>query len=179
MRPSLIRYSPLRRWQCCQINDTSLSQYPQPPHNLLAQFVHRRVILVANRGIGIASQLHGRYPGMPIRCRQRSQMCRRLVILVHFLCPTASIFPHLCPQKEMLHRRFDHVEAIEHLIDIFRANVLLRAQSLCFGRRDCSGIASNLKNKLRSARSGRLTTSSMLFKITGRLASNKTSSPFV
>jgi hypothetical protein len=35
-------------------------------------------------------------------------------------------FSHLGPNKKMPHRRFEHVQAIEHLIDVFRANVLLR-----------------------------------------------------
>ena len=47
---------------------------------------------------------------MPIRCYQRSKSRGLPVILLHFLSPTASIFPHLCPQKEMLHRRFDHAK---------------------------------------------------------------------
>ena len=30
------------------------------------------------------------------------------------------------PYKKMPHRRFEHVQAIKHPIDVFRANVLLR-----------------------------------------------------
>jgi hypothetical protein len=38
----------------------------------------------------------------------------------------AGVFPHLSPHVEMPHRHLDHVKAIEHLIDILRADVLLR-----------------------------------------------------
>ena len=37
----------------------------------------------------------------------------------------AGVFPHLCPQKEMSRRRLDHIKAIEHLIAIYQANMLL------------------------------------------------------
>ena len=33
---------------------------------------------------------------------------------------------HLSPQVEMPHRHLDHVQAVKHLIDVFRADVLLR-----------------------------------------------------
>ena len=64
---------------------------------------------------------------MPIRCYQRSKGRGLPVILVHFLSPTASIFPHLCPQKEMLHRPLDHVNAIERDLasSLCTINVLL------------------------------------------------------
>jgi hypothetical protein len=36
------------------------------------------------------------------------------------------VLSHLGPNKEMLHRAFEHVKAVEYPIDIFRANMLLR-----------------------------------------------------
>ena len=50
------------------------------------------------------------------------------------------------------------------------------AHSSCSGRRRSSGIGSSVRNTARSARSGRVTMSSMPFRITGRAASNSTSS---
>jgi hypothetical protein len=67
-----------------------------------------------------ASQLHGRQPGVPIRCHQRRQMRRLFVILVNFFLFAASVLPHLGSNEEMLRRLFDHVKGIGHLIDILR-----------------------------------------------------------
>ena len=47
----LILHSTLRHRPRLQVDHASLSQDPQPPHNLLAQFVHRRVFLEANRAL--------------------------------------------------------------------------------------------------------------------------------
>jgi hypothetical protein len=53
-------------------------------------------------------------------------MRRLLIVCINLRLLAAGVFPHLRPQKEMPRRRLDHIKAIEHLIDIFQANVLLR-----------------------------------------------------
>jgi hypothetical protein len=43
---------------------------------LLAQFVGCSIVLDPERIVLIASQLHSRQPGVPIRCHRRGQMRR-------------------------------------------------------------------------------------------------------
>jgi len=50
---------------------------------------------------------------MAIRCRQRSQVRRLLVIGIDLRLLAAGVFPHLCPSIEMLHRLLDHENAVE------------------------------------------------------------------
>jgi hypothetical protein len=50
-----------------------------------------------------------------------------LVILVNLGLFATGVLSHLGPNKEMLHRAFEHVKAVEYPIDIFRANMLLRS----------------------------------------------------
>jgi hypothetical protein len=62
---------------------------------------------------------------MPIRCRKRRQSRSILVVLIYQRFLAAGVFPHLSPHVEMPHRHLDQVKAIEHLIDIFRPDMLL------------------------------------------------------
>jgi hypothetical protein len=47
-----------------------------------------------------------------------------------FFLFAAGVLSHLGPNEEMPHRHLDHVKAIEHLIDMLRADVLLFSASL-------------------------------------------------
>jgi hypothetical protein len=57
-----------------------------------------------------------------IWCHQCSESSSLPVIIIDVRLLPASV---LCPQKEMLHRLLDHVNAIEHLIGVLGADVLL------------------------------------------------------
>src|ERR1700733_15065726 len=48
-----------------------------------------------------------------------------LIVRINLRLLAAGGFAHLRPNKEMLHRLLKHVQAVQHLIDIFRADVLL------------------------------------------------------
>ena len=48
-----------------------------------------------------------------------------LIVRINLRLLAASIFSCLRPNEEMPHRALQHIQAVQHLIDVFRANALL------------------------------------------------------
>jgi hypothetical protein len=68
---------------------------------------------------------------MPIWCHHRRESRCLFVILIHRRRVFARMLAHLSPNVEMPHRALKHVQAVEHLIDVLRADVLLRFAEDC------------------------------------------------
>jgi hypothetical protein len=112
----LIRYSTVWRRQCLQIDKAAVDQNVEVLEHLRPQFLDGGIIPDSHRVVRVASELHGRQPGVPIR---RNFLCKRHRIpkrRINDLLPEHVPLRRHCPHIEVPHAFFHHMQAIEKFL---------------------------------------------------------------